>query len=58
MNAYTTRIMVTDHIREFRDQAAAAHRADQARADQARADQRKPARHVARRGLGRLLHSA
>jgi hypothetical protein len=53
MNAYTTRIMVTDHIREFRGQAASAHRADHARADQ-----RKPARHVARRGLGRLLHSA
>jgi hypothetical protein len=53
MNAYTTRIMVSDHIREFRAQAAAAHRAEQARADQ-----RKPAGPAARRGIGRLLHSA
>jgi hypothetical protein len=53
MNAYTTRIMVSDHIREFRQQAAAAHRAEHARTGQ-----RKPAGHAARRGLGRLLHSA
>ncbi len=53
MNAYTTRIMVSDHIREFREQTAAAHRADQARAGQ-----RKPAAYAARRGIGRLLHSA
>jgi hypothetical protein len=53
MNAYTTQVMVSDHIREFREQAAAARRAEQARADQ-----RKPARHAARRGMGRLLHSA
>jgi hypothetical protein len=53
MNAYTSRIMVSDHIREFRAQAAAAHRAERARDDQ-----RKPAGHAARRGLGRLLHSA
>jgi hypothetical protein len=52
MNAYTTRIMVTDHIREFREQTAAAHRADQARADQ-----RNPGTH-AHRGMGWLLRHA
>jgi len=53
MNPYTTQIMVSDHIRESRQQAAAARRASEVRAPQ-----RKHSAHAARRGMGWLARSA
>jgi hypothetical protein len=44
MNLYTPQILVSDHIREARQQATAARRA--------------PARHAARRGMHWLARSA
>jgi hypothetical protein len=53
MNLYTTQILVSDHIREARRQAAAAQRAGEARATR-----RAPASHSARRGMHWLARSA
>jgi hypothetical protein len=53
MNLYNTQILVSDHIREARQQAAAAQRAGEARAAR-----RAPARHAARRGMHWLARSA
>jgi hypothetical protein len=52
MNAYQTQIMVSDHIRESRQQVAAARRGEQARTTQ-----RQPGTH-AHRGMGWLLRHA
>jgi hypothetical protein len=53
MNLYTPQILVSDHIREVRQQATAAQRAGEGRATR-----RAPARHAARRGMGWLARSA
>jgi hypothetical protein len=53
MNLHNTQILVSDHIREARQQAAAAQRAGEARATR-----RASASHPARRGMGWLARSA
>jgi hypothetical protein len=53
MNPHTTQILVSDHIREARQQAAAAQRAGEARATR-----RTPAGHARRRGMHWLARSA
>ncbi len=53
MNSYTAQILVSDHIRESRQQAAAAQRAGEVRATQ-----RKHSPHAARRGIYWLARSA
>ena len=53
MNSYTAQILVSDHIRESRQQATAARRAGEVRATQ-----RKHATHAARRGMHWLARSA